>query len=277
MRAETRRRLNNLIRWNITSRRKRFPGKKFLFVSIPKSGRTWLRYFLHNYFSGFHGGDMLLHHRDDYCDGRPPYYFTHDRYENFIYPSFYGLLRGRYLVPNRQRSSARVCLIVRQLPDIMVSLYFQYSKREILYHGNLGDFIRDPLFGVCNVVDVLNGWVAEWGDSPHFIMTAYEHWHLNTFGEFSRIVKWLTNARPDPKLLQKAIEASVFENMRRIEVAGGERVDALQPGSRDDPESFKTRRGVIGGYVDYLAAEDVAYIQDASARLDIRIRQLVSA
>jgi hypothetical protein len=28
----------------------------------------------------------------------------------------------------------------------------------------------------------------------------------------------------------------------------------------NDPESYKTRRGKVGGYVDYLTAEDIAFI-----------------
>jgi hypothetical protein len=34
----------------------------------------------------------------------------------------------------------------------------------------------------------------------------------------------------------------------------------LAAGREGDPESFKTRRGKIGGYVDYLSADDVAWL-----------------
>ncbi len=34
----------------------------------------------------------------------------------------------------------------------------------------------------------------------------------------------------------------------------------LKPANQDDPESYKTRRGKIGGYADYLSPEQVEYM-----------------
>jgi hypothetical protein len=36
----------------------------------------------------------------------------------------------------------------------------------------------------------------------------------------------------------------------------------LRPGSLDDEESFKTRRGKVGGFADYLSPEDVAFVEE---------------
>jgi hypothetical protein len=35
-----------------------------------------------------------------------------------------------------------------------------------------------------------------------------------------------------------------------------------------DPESFKVRRGKVGGYREYLSAEDLEYAADALLELD---------
>jgi hypothetical protein len=40
----------------------------------------------------------------------------------------------------------------------------------------------------------------------------------------------------------------------------------LRPADRNDEESFKTRKGVVGGYTSYFTADDVAWI-------DARIRE----
>lgn len=269
--------LNSHVKWNLTSRHKRFAGKQYFFVSIPKSGRTWLRFFLHYYFSQIHGTDAPLHQDDNYPDARPSYYFTHDRYENLIYPGVYDLIRGRYMIPARLRRSAPICLIVRQLPDLMVSLYFQFSKRQVAFEGGLSNFIRHPLFGVANVVGVMNSWVREWQESPNFFVTSYEQWHRDTVVEFGRVVAWLTGQAADERLVAAAVEASSFDRMRRVEASGTERIDALRPGSRHDPESFKTRRGRVGGYVDYMSVDDIAYVERASERLDGRIRRVLAS
>jgi hypothetical protein len=50
--------------------------------------------------------------------------------------------------------------------------------------------------------------------------------------------------------------------MREDELSGrgAERFgEAMIPGDRSDPCSFKTRRGVVGGWRDYFDAEDTEY------------------
>ncbi|TIP61683.1 MAG: hypothetical protein E5X55_36270 [Mesorhizobium sp.] len=42
----------------------------------------------------------------------------------------------------------------------------------------------------------------------------------------------------------------------------------MQPRDPDDPESFKVRKGKVGGYLDYLSTDDVAFCDDVLARLD---------
>jgi hypothetical protein len=34
----------------------------------------------------------------------------------------------------------------------------------------------------------------------------------------------------------------------------------LKPGDKNDPESYKTRRGKVGGYIDYLSSEEIEYL-----------------
>jgi hypothetical protein len=46
--------------------------------------------------------------------------------------------------------------------------------------------------------------------------------------------------------------------------------EILLAGNVDDPQSYKTRRGVVGGFKDYLGPADFQYATDALARLDQR-------
>ncbi len=57
--------------------------------------------------------------------------------------------------------------------------------------------------------------------------------------------------------------------MRRFEESGvlGAK-PVMTPGNRFDPESFKTRRGKVGGYREYLSQEDVAFIDDIEERVE---------
>jgi hypothetical protein len=46
--------------------------------------------------------------------------------------------------------------------------------------------------------------------------------------------------------------------MRRLEETGRIAHSRMAPGDPNDPESFKTRRGEIGGYLGYLSPGQIA-------------------
>ena len=48
-----------------------------------------------------------------------------------------------------------------------------------------------------------------------------------------------------------------FENLRTLEKGNFFRNSRLSPRDPDDPESFKVRRGVVGGYPDYFDENQV--------------------
>jgi len=74
----------------------------------------------------------------------------------------------------------------------------------------------------------------------------------------------------DIKMFQEAFEFSRFENIQTLEASAAFDSKILHPGDVRDPESFKVRRGKVGGYREYLSAEDQKYAADALAELDVR-------
>ena len=70
--------------------------------------------------------------------------------------------------------------------------------------------------------------------------------------------------------LRQALDFSSFDNMKTMEATGRFKSRKLLPGDRADPESFKVRQGKVGGYVNYLGPEDIAYMNQALSRLDAR-------
>jgi hypothetical protein len=70
--------------------------------------------------------------------------------------------------------------------------------------------------------------------------------------------------------LEVALQFSQFGNMKKMEAAGAFDSKILQTRDQKDPESFNVRRGKIGGYSDYLSAEDQAYAAEAMRALDPR-------
>ena len=58
--------------------------------------------------------------------------------------------------------------------------------------------------------------------------------------------------------------------MKKLEAAGAFDSKILKPGNVTDPESFKVRRGKVGGYREYLTEDDQRYALEAIKQLDAR-------
>jgi hypothetical protein len=93
-----------------------------------------------------------------------------------------------------------------------------------------------------------------------FFLIRYEDMKEDIFKETRRVLDYLGLSEIDNQIVQKAIEYSSFENMHRMESQATLQSHRLKPGDSNDPESYKTRRGNVGGYKDYLRAEDITYL-----------------
>ena len=59
--------------------------------------------------------------------------------------------------------------------------------------------------------------------------------------------------------IAEAVESGQFERMHAAE-HGANIGYRLRPGDKSDPESFKTRRGIVGGYTDYLGDTEIEFL-----------------
>jgi len=259
--------------WNLSSKHELFRGRDCLIVSIPKSGRTWLRVLLHTYYSALLGSNEPLNSQDRFEDGRPSYYFTHDLYEHQTIASAWHRLRGRFLIPSEERRQ-RILLLARDPRDVMVSLYFQNTRREKAsrrYKGDISTMLDDPILGIDRVIQIMNHWMQEWGNREEgFLLARYEDWQSDPWRHFENAIRFIGRAEPDATALENAIGESRFDRMQARERETGEGPRAVRPGNPSDPDSYKARRGKVGGYRDYLADTDVERIETAMRSLDPR-------
>lgn len=259
--------MRDLIGWNVSSQRKHFRDKEVLFVSIPKCGRTWLRVFLNAYYNRLYRGEHPVNLTDSYPDPRPRYLFTHDRFEHVNDGSLYDYLRGKYLSPARLRRRARVVLIARDLRDVMVSLYFQHTKRSQSFHGAIDELLRDRYRGVDAVVGIMNRWAREFPAGRRLI-ARYEDWQIDARAGFGEVLEFISDRPVDPDAFEYALDYARFDRMQAREADNRAAIKALRPGDVEDEESFKSRRGVVGGYKAYLDDAQSEYIRARMAGLD---------
>jgi hypothetical protein len=130
--------------------------------------------------------------------------------------------------------------------------------------------LRDRRFGVHAIVNTMNNWIEEFSVRDDFIVIRYEALRASPAEYFRDLLTVLGESAPDMTMFHEALEFSRFENMQKLEAAGAFDSKILHPGDVRDPESFKVRRGKVGGYREYLSAEDQTFAASALAKLDIR-------
>jgi hypothetical protein len=67
----------------------------------------------------------------------------------------------------------------------------------------------------------------------------------------------------EPEALQRAVEASSFRKMKKMELEGSLKEPWMRPGRSNLEHSLKVRSGKIGSFEEELSAEDVAYLDEA--------------
>jgi hypothetical protein len=258
-----------VVRWNLTEQRREMRKADAFFVSVPKSGRTWFRTLWAAYWCC--RADIAFQLKPKRIPGMPRVVFTHDRWEHRANPSLKRRMLGYQLIPAGPAARKPVVLLVRDPRDVIVSIYFQVTRRpeadQRWTPASLKELIRHPQFGFSTVCATMNGWYDEWRDRPDFTFYRYEDARRNPDTALREWMRFLGLPAPDEAALAHALEFSDFAAMKRREKEGQFKERALSAGDRSDPESFKARRGKIGGFADYMDAEDIAYCNAELARL----------
>src|SRR5882724_2666177 len=262
-------------RRNFSSRARELSGGDAIILSVPKSGRTWLRAFLCAYFCKRFGLEFTLRPGRYALPGLPRIVFSHDLFEHRTKGALWDRLRGKYLVPRRELKRAKIILLARDPRDCFVSLYLQLTRRDPhapveLRRKSVSEMLRDRRFGVHAIVNTMNNWIEEFSGRDDFIVIRYEALRASPSEHFRDLLASLGESAPDMTMFHEALEFSRFENMQKLEAAGAFDSKILHPGDVRDPESFKVRRGKVGGYREYLSAEDQAFAANALAKLDTR-------
>lgn len=166
-------------------------------------------------------------------------------------------------------ASRRVLFLVRDPRDLVVSYYFQRTKRmsKRLKGFSLSQFTRHPKLGIQRIIDFMNVWHRFIDGSDEGALITYESLHDEPVGTLQTTVRFLFGISLSEEDARQAVEAASFERMRKMELTDQySYMSRLKAPDKSDPESFKTRRGKIGTYGEYLSADDIAFIDRAIAK-----------
>ena len=235
-------------------------------VSYPKVGRTWLRVLIGKAFAEQYG----LRRRELMrataarvsADGMPRILATHDD-ATVDKPARYVFADKS---PYRRH---KVLFMVRDPRDVIVSQYFQRTKRKRdPYQGTLADFLTEPRGSLDTLIAFYNAWANQRSIPAGFHLVKYEDLRRDTTTALRGVLDFVGAQEIPDDLVTRAVEFASFERARQREAAGKVKSKARRAWDRSDPESYKARRGVVGGYVDYLTPEQVAAVNERLQRLD---------
>lgn len=231
----------------------------YLLLSLTNCGRTWLRIILGRSIQLHYGlGDINLHDLFSFSEAVPTVPAIKPMHEK------YGQFGNGY---ERQK----VILLVRDPRDAIVSRYHQH-KSEI--NSKLGCTTLDEY--VCegseidDYIEFYNDWQAHKASAQDVLVVRYEEMKASTFESVERVFNFLQLSMP-PGVIHEAIDYASFKNMRKIEIEGSEHIRTGVMTSREvsNPDSFKVRKGAVGGYRAELSAASVAFVDGlVDAKLD---------
>lgn len=241
----------------------------FYLISYPKCGRTWLRTLIAKILSESY--NVKLSKRDFFslekysekCTDIPSIRVTHDpdadttadNSENFLKD----LIQHRYQNEN-------IIFLVRDPRDVLVSHYFQSTRRPKkqgeYYDKDISAFIREPFFGIDAILKFYNVWAAQRHLPNNFLLVKYEDMWQDTKKEIQRVCKFVGLNDISNNVMEEAVNFASFANMKNMESQKRFQASLMQPGSVDDPESYKARKGEIHGFYDYLSKNDIQYLNE---------------
>ena len=190
-------------------------------ASYPKSGRTWLRFILANYFNDIYklGMQPDLHNffsllpndTDDADKGLAGFgYYQHDDVP---------LLPFSHNNYELTTSHPRTIVLLRSPLAVMVSDYYQQRDHLGVFKGSLSQFIRDPQRGVERYCRYLNGWSGAVRRNSYYVLS-YEDMSVKPLEAMTRLLDYL-ELDVNEGMLAAAIDQACFDRMQRLEQQQG--------------------------------------------------------
>jgi hypothetical protein len=236
-----------------------------IFVCFPKCGSTWLEVILTQYLFNKYDIETLgirdIHRVTKQLEHLDIMVRTHDDDPHLKTVEQYETDKSKY-------KNKKVILLVRDPRDILISYYFEYTKKkEYLaagvapFLGTPDEFLHYPIGGIRAIIAFLNLWADNYNTPKDFHLVKYEDLHENTSLEIRNILAFIGETNIDEEALTKAIDFSKFDNMRKLEEKGVAGLRLNPHVEHGDTEGYKTRKGQVGGYKNYLSPNSCAKME----------------
>ncbi len=217
------------------------------FISYPKAGRTWLRLILSSIFSQVNGSKYTAEvtHQTRFSFSLPTVYFKHY--------SFLDLAKLESDI--KKLYNKRIVLLVRDPRDVLVSSYFEHTKRRDMFEGDMESFFHDEVYGLKRIIEYYNLWYVHKDKFKAFHIIRYEDLKKKPVPQIKNLLQFLDlKINDEDNVIQQAIDYNSFERLKKRSLNTKE--TKLLPRDPNNPDTYKVRKGKVGGYVEYFSKEN---------------------
>ena len=115
-----------------------------------------------------------------------------------------------------------------------------------------------PIGGFDSLLRYYTVWEEQRTTPGGFLLVRYEDLHEDAPRELRRALEFVGLTDVSDETIDEAVRFSSFDSMRKMEREQTFRHGKMKPADKNDTESYKTRKGKVGGYVDYLTDDQIA-------------------
>lgn len=263
----------------------RFFGNRYLcavspyyLISFPKSGRTWIKSFLANYYSYHYKIPLFTDFAPMWRYGKrknvPRVIMTHAEHRGCTEDEMF-----QYMDSIRDK---KIILVIRSPDKVAFSYYHRLVKRmhdPEVENMELSDFIRSKSLGLPQIVSFINAWYSYKGNFNNFLLLRYEDCVDDPESQFIRLLDFLS-CPVDEQDLKTALSRSV-DTTRKIEEGGDLSEQSLIreisqgaqyfESSMGDTDDIKRYSGNDGAFNNHFSKSDLSFMNAEVAKLDSKL------
>ena len=228
-----------------------------VFLSYPKSGRTWVRFMLDNYLCKLFGQTT-----ENVFDAETT--LNNHCHVEWTHLTAAMVLRRHYwqMGPVQVDAAAGLPWIVltRNFHATLRSAYYQARDRVRVFDGTPSQFVRSTQYGALKIATFYNLVEALRPSLPNLTFIAYEDLKQNPRVGFRAVLE-AVGLPIDGGLIEAVLKESSAEHMRKLSVLPAYAKTPLAPTDPTRPETFKVRQP---GRDTLFDTDDLAYLQQTT-------------